>query len=135
MNPTQAVSQSDFFGLSIQSNNFQRKIKAENIKLTGFIKKNLRNSHETFLYQLTTCMWLHCWSRTHYEILFYFKFCFNWIERKNWIDNPKSDFDFGLSIIIQSTKVDFGGLNNRAIQSSNTLILPFLYAKVLKREY
>jgi hypothetical protein len=133
MNPTQAVSQSDFFGLSIQSNNFQRKIKAENIKLTGFIKKTYGIPMRHFFINLRrVCGFIVGAGHT---MKFYFKFCFNWIERKNWIDNPKSDFDFVLSIIIQSTKVDFGGLNNRAIQSSNTMILPFLYAKVLKREY
>ncbi len=41
---------------------------------------------------------------------------------QNWIDNsnPKSDFDFGLSIPIQSTKLDCNP--DWAIQSINTLV-------------
>jgi len=55
--------------------------------------------------------WLHYWSMRHYEILIskkYFSLVFGLTMKKNWIDNPnpKSDFDFGFSITIQSTKLD-----------------------------
>ncbi len=48
----------------------------------------------------------------------YFGFGLKWL---NWIENsnPKSNFDFGLSITIQSTKMDFNP--DWAIQSSNTM--------------
>jgi len=65
----------------------------------------------------------------HYKILFLDKIILiflDWNKITSWIDNPnpKYDFDFGLSITIQYTKLDCNP--DWATQSSNTLDIPDL---------
>jgi len=64
------------------------------------------------------------------KLFWYFRLGLKW---QNWIDNqnPKSDFDFGLSIPILSTKLDCNP--DWAIQQSNTAI-PWLRAIIDQRK-
>ncbi len=134
----QSKSKSDFQNwLTIQSKSnhnptfFWKKIRTADIKWPSFMMQSCNSQYTTLTYQLTpyqywliNCLkilkkvaWLQYWSIIHYEILIsWWNNLMYWI----WIEMTKLDFDFGLSITIQSTKLNCNP--DWAIQQSNPAI-------------
>ena len=140
----QSKSKSNFQnGLTIQSKSnhnptiFGKRYRTANIEWSSFMMKPW-NSQETFLIKFQPYCKIICLkilmnsslaSLLEHDALWNFNLLiklFWWIgfglKWQNWIDNPnpKSNFDFGLSITIQSTKLDCNP--DWAIQQSNPAI-------------
>ena len=137
----QSESKSTFHnGLTIQSKSnhnpttFSKKQWQQKSNASWFINKSYCNSQETSFYLYCQIIVWKFWLKSlalflEQDALWNFNFSIKndgffgfGLKWQNWIDNPnpQSDFDFGLSITIQSTKLDCNP--DWAIHQSNPAI-------------